>query len=111
MRIPADQKQWNGASPQASTTHIAITERLDSTGVQWMEKVSDEQYNSRPDSRCSPTRLLGDVWRRPEWSPRDRSLVTVSVLIATGKPSTALLPNLLRSWSYLETEQSQPLNG
>jgi 4-carboxymuconolactone decarboxylase len=30
--------------------------------------------------------LFGDVWRRPELSPRDRSLVTLSVLIATGKP-------------------------
>jgi 4-carboxymuconolactone decarboxylase len=29
--------------------------------------------------------LYGDVWRRPELSPRARSLVTVSVLIATGK--------------------------
>jgi 4-carboxymuconolactone decarboxylase len=29
--------------------------------------------------------LFGDVWLRPELSPRDRSLVTVSVLIATGK--------------------------
>jgi 4-carboxymuconolactone decarboxylase len=29
--------------------------------------------------------LYGDVWRRPELSPRDRSLVTISVLIATGK--------------------------
>jgi 4-carboxymuconolactone decarboxylase len=29
--------------------------------------------------------LYGDVWRRPELSPRDRSLVTVSVLIATGR--------------------------
>jgi 4-carboxymuconolactone decarboxylase len=29
--------------------------------------------------------LLGDVWRRAELSPRDRSLVTISVLIATGK--------------------------
>jgi 4-carboxymuconolactone decarboxylase len=29
--------------------------------------------------------LFGDVWRRPELSPRDRSLVTLSVLIATGK--------------------------
>ena len=29
--------------------------------------------------------LYGDVWRRPDLSPRDRSLVTVSVLIATGK--------------------------
>jgi 4-carboxymuconolactone decarboxylase len=29
--------------------------------------------------------LYGDVWRRPELSPRDRSLVTITVLIATGK--------------------------
>ena len=29
--------------------------------------------------------LFGDVWRRTALSPRDRSLVTVSVLIATGK--------------------------
>src|SRR6202011_451738 len=31
--------------------------------------------------------LFGDVWRRPELSPRDRSLVTIAVLIATGKPA------------------------
>jgi 4-carboxymuconolactone decarboxylase len=31
--------------------------------------------------------LFGDVWRRPELSPRDRSLATISVLIATGKPA------------------------
>jgi len=30
--------------------------------------------------------LFGDVWRRPELAPRDRSLVTIAVLIATGKP-------------------------
>ena len=29
--------------------------------------------------------LYGDVWKRPELSPRDRSLVTLSALIATGK--------------------------
>ncbi|MFS0774100.1 carboxymuconolactone decarboxylase family protein [Sphingomonas sp. 1P08PE] len=29
--------------------------------------------------------LFGDVWVRPELSPRDRSIVTLSVLIATGK--------------------------
>jgi len=27
------------------------------------------------------------VWKRPDLSPRDRSLVTLSVLIATGKPA------------------------
>ncbi len=29
--------------------------------------------------------LFGDVWLRPELAPRDRSIVTLSVLIATGK--------------------------
>lgn len=29
--------------------------------------------------------LFGDVWVRPELSPRDRSVVTLSVLIATGR--------------------------
>lgn len=31
--------------------------------------------------------LFGDVWIRPELSPRDRSLVVISVLIATNKPA------------------------
>jgi 4-carboxymuconolactone decarboxylase len=31
--------------------------------------------------------LFGDVWRRPQLSPRDRSLATISILIATGKPA------------------------
>ena len=51
MRIPAGQKHWHGASPHASMTHIAITEHRDGTTVQWMEKVSDEQYNAAPRAR------------------------------------------------------------
>ena len=47
VRIPAGQKHWHGASPQASMTHIAITEHRDGTRVQWMEQVSDEQYRER----------------------------------------------------------------
>jgi 4-carboxymuconolactone decarboxylase len=31
--------------------------------------------------------LFGDVWVRPQLSPRDRSLVVISVLIATDKPA------------------------
>jgi 4-carboxymuconolactone decarboxylase len=128
VRIAVGEKHWHGASPHASMTHIAITEYRDGTGVQWMEKVSDEQYNGAvaspeghtrapaqpqvqseqpaPSNRQQGTNrpsgelqqriapglatltdevLFGDVWRRPELSPRDRSLVTISVLIATGK--------------------------
>jgi 4-carboxymuconolactone decarboxylase len=28
--------------------------------------------------------LFGDVWKRPELSPRDRSLITISALVAGG---------------------------
>ena len=115
VRIPAGEKHWHGSAPQVSMTHIAITEHRDGTRVQWMERVSDEQYNAvppnpqpQPSSQQRGTAgasgarqqkiapglamltddvLFGDVWRRPELSPRDRSLVTIAVLIATGKPA------------------------
>ena len=127
VRIPAGQKHWHGASPQASMTHLAISEHRDGTTVQWMEQVSDEQYNASPSPSGgraptpaqgaaapqpapaspppSPGRpsgplqqkvapgmaaltddvLYGDVWARSELSSRDRSLVTISALIAMGK--------------------------
>ncbi len=41
---PPGEKHWHGATPTTSMTHVAIVERLDGRGVDWMEKVSDEQY-------------------------------------------------------------------
>jgi quercetin dioxygenase-like cupin family protein len=38
------EKHWHGASPTTAMTHVAIQERLDGKTVDWMEKVSDEQY-------------------------------------------------------------------
>ena len=38
------EKHWHGASPSTAMTHIAIQERLDGKSVDWLEKVSDEQY-------------------------------------------------------------------
>ena len=37
---------WHGASPNAAMTHLAIQESLDEKLVEWMEQVSDEQYNA-----------------------------------------------------------------
>jgi quercetin dioxygenase-like cupin family protein len=42
---PPGVKHWHGASPTTAMTHIAITGRLDGKSVEWMEKVTDEQYN------------------------------------------------------------------
>ena len=35
---------WHGAAPNTAMTHIAIQEKLSGSTVDWMEKVSDEQY-------------------------------------------------------------------
>jgi 4-carboxymuconolactone decarboxylase len=105
-------------------THIAISEHRDGSTVQWMEQVSDEQYNGVPSAsqpqplnsqpgagrpsgplqqRLAPGMaaltddvLYGDVWRRPDLSPRDRSLVTITALIAVGK-TTPLAGHLGRA--------------
>jgi quercetin dioxygenase-like cupin family protein len=41
---PAGVKHWHGAAPTTAMTHIAIQEQHDGKTVDWMEKVSDEQY-------------------------------------------------------------------
>ena len=40
------EKHWHGASPTKAMTHIAIQEALNGKVVDWMEKVSDEQYRA-----------------------------------------------------------------
>jgi len=47
IRFAPGEKHWHGASSTAAMTHIAIQEQLDGKVVEWMEKVSDEQYQAR----------------------------------------------------------------
>jgi quercetin dioxygenase-like cupin family protein len=42
--FPPGEKHWHGASPTTAMTHIAIQEVLEGKNVEWMEKVSDEEY-------------------------------------------------------------------
>jgi quercetin dioxygenase-like cupin family protein len=44
------EKHWHGAAPNCAMTHIAIAESLDGKTVDWMEKVTDEQYG--PDKEA-----------------------------------------------------------
>ena len=41
---PPGVKHWHGATATDRLTHIAIQGSLDGKNVEWMEKVSDEQY-------------------------------------------------------------------
>ncbi|RXT24350.1 cupin [Rhizobium leguminosarum] len=38
------ERHWHGASPTTAVTHIAIQEQLDGKVVDWMEHVTDTQY-------------------------------------------------------------------
>lgn len=121
VRIRPNAKHWHGAAPATSMAHIAIVEQPASgQATIWMEKVSAEQYNAPlrdqpPAASKEPTAaqrivgdfapklgeltdevLFGDVWARPQLSPRDRSLVTVSALIAMNRPEQ-LRSHLLRA--------------
>jgi len=40
------EKHWHGATATTAMTHIAIQEQLDGKTADWMEKVSDEQYQA-----------------------------------------------------------------
>ena len=49
--FPPNEKHWHGASPATAMTHIAIQESLDGRAVDWMEKVTDEQYGAARGTR------------------------------------------------------------
>lgn len=44
--IPPGEKHWHGATPAMALTHVAIHEKLDGNGVDWLEHVSDDEYSS-----------------------------------------------------------------
>ncbi|KAF1705996.1 (R)-mandelonitrile lyase [Pseudoxanthomonas sacheonensis] len=44
---PSGVKHWHGAAQTAAMTHLAVTGSVDGKSVEWMEKVSDDQYNAR----------------------------------------------------------------
>ena len=107
--IPPGQKHWHGASPGSPMTHIAVQEQRDGKTAEWFEKVTDEQYglsaptappvankNSRAQqlfgeiapkfAELTDEVLYADIWERQGLSKRDRSLITVSALIAMNRP-------------------------
>jgi quercetin dioxygenase-like cupin family protein len=46
IRFSPGEKHWHGATATTAMTHIAIQEYLDGRAADWLEKVSDEQYQA-----------------------------------------------------------------
>lgn len=49
--FPPGEKHWHGAAPATAVTHIAIQEQLDGRTADWLEHVSDEQYQAHNPTR------------------------------------------------------------
>jgi quercetin dioxygenase-like cupin family protein len=45
--FPPGEKHWHGATATTGMTHIAIQEALDGKVVEWLEHVTDEQYEAK----------------------------------------------------------------
>ncbi|NNE22720.1 MAG: cupin domain-containing protein [Rhizobiales bacterium] len=48
--IPPGEKHWHGAAPDTAMVHLAIQEALDGSNVDWMEHVTDADYQAQPAS-------------------------------------------------------------
>ena len=47
--IPPGEEHWHGAPATNSMTHIAIQEALDGSVADWLDKVSDDEYQLKKD--------------------------------------------------------------
>lgn len=45
------EKHWHGASPATAMTHIAIQEKFEGKAVEWLEHVTDAQYEGRASTQ------------------------------------------------------------
>jgi quercetin dioxygenase-like cupin family protein len=46
VTIPPDIEHWHGASPESELTHIAINPNTQKGIVNWLDRVTDDEYNS-----------------------------------------------------------------
>lgn len=56
-----NEKHWHGASATVAMMHTAIQEALNGKVVDWMEKVSDEQYGGKIRGGRCPQRSRNEV--------------------------------------------------
>lgn len=84
---PPAVKHWHGASPATAMTHLAITGTVNNKNVEWMEKVTDAQYNAEARTMNTAHAL----------SSKQRSIIPIAAFTTTGdqeKLKTALTEGL-----------------
>ena len=71
---PPGVKHWHGASPDTAMTHLALTGTVNNKAVEWMEKVTDAQYNAGARTMNTTYAL----------SAKQRGIIPIAAFTATG---------------------------
>jgi quercetin dioxygenase-like cupin family protein len=71
---PPGVKHWHGASPTTAMTHLTLAGTVNNINVEWMEKVTDAQYNAEART-MNTTHAL---------SAKQRSIIPIASFTATG---------------------------
>ncbi|MFL0497901.1 (R)-mandelonitrile lyase [Priestia megaterium] len=78
---PPGVKHWHGATPTTSMTHIALTGMLEGNNVEWLEKVSDEQYGAKTEK----TKKEKQKNETQALTAKQENIVTIAALTASGE--------------------------
>ncbi|KPU56056.1 carboxymuconolactone decarboxylase family protein [Pseudomonas fluorescens] len=82
---PPGVKHWHGAAPTSAMTHLAVTGSVDGKSVQWLEKVTDEQYNAQgsqaPQAKPAPQPVSETL------SARQQAIPLMAAAMATSNMS------------------------
>lgn len=103
---PPGVKHWHGAAPASAMTHLAITGSVDGKNVQWLEKVTDEQYNAHGELAPPAMPVVPPVSQT--LSARQQAIPLIAAAMATSNMSalnTALNRGLDAGLSVSEAKE------
>jgi 4-carboxymuconolactone decarboxylase len=97
VRIPPGVKHWHGASAGAAMTHIALTAAVDGKNADWMEHVSDEQYNAGSTAPSAQLQITQPNVAGRRMSPQDVQTVAPAFEKYTEGESVPATTNVMRT--------------
>ncbi|WP_204127990.1 cupin domain-containing carboxymuconolactone decarboxylase family protein [Pseudomonas ogarae] len=78
---PPGVKHWHGAAPTSAMTHLAVTGTVEGKSVEWMEKVSEEQYGAAGTS--TPSAKPDTVAVSQTLSAKQQAIPLIAAAMAT----------------------------
>ncbi|EJM84326.1 (R)-mandelonitrile lyase [Pseudomonas sp. GM60] len=78
---PPGVKHWHGAAPSSAMTHLAVTGAVNGKSVDWLEKVTDDQY--RAYEPVTPTSMSTENLASEVLSARQQAIPLIAAHMAS----------------------------